>query len=271
MSEDFEVSIRTDEVIKGISLIPAIGFVLALCHEGGYFLTLGISAGYVVSLQDIVRESSFVILPMIPFALFGSWMGSKPPPELGNSTRKKIIYFIAPIPGDVIVIAVYLCVLSFILLGTAPKIGIFLFYIVVVMSVGMIALRRLVNQLVYNNFYLIAMIFVAMGTFAGIGASKAYDVRSGIRDKFPIVSSSIYLEVSNKTSYVLRRFSSGLLVGTSDREKIWFLNSSAGSIMEFRINPEPYRGLLCYSLEWCWASGWLKGHKGLNKPVEQER
>ena len=137
-----------------------------------------------------------------------------------------------------------------------PELSINLCYLMAISVAGKIFLIRLLDQVLGGYLVFIWIVLLFMGLVAGHGASDAYKVRSGMRDDLPILSSSNYLDVSDNTTFVLRSFSSGLLVGTSDQEKIWFLNSSAGSILEFETNPEPFRGLLCYSFEWCWLSGW---------------
>ncbi|WP_209833555.1 hypothetical protein [Ruegeria sp. HKCCE3926] len=260
MSETTDFSIRTDELIKEISLVPMLGFLLAFCHESAYFFSLGIDARYIISLQDIIRASTLSILPAIPLILIGLWLGSVPKPKPAKSVREKAKNFVALAPEKMVFITVYLSAACFILLGAAPELSISFLYLVIIVVVGRIFIFPHLRQTGVTSFFGIWIIIASLGLFAGMGSSEAYDVRSGQREKFPVLSSTQFSEVADSTAFVLRSFSSGLLVGTNDRERVWFLDSTTTSTLEFEIDPEPFKGLLCYALDWCWASGWA------NKP-----
>ena len=257
LSEEFDISTRTNELIRAIALIPALGFLLAFCREISYFLSLGIDVRYVVSLQDIIRESALSIWWPALFFLLCSWYTiSEPIPEPISIIGGKYKNFFTITPVGAHFLSLSLVVVPYILLGVFPEFSIPFCYVLAISLVGKIFLVRLLEQVLGDYSIFIWMMLLFMSAIAGLGASEAYKVRSGMRDNLPILSSSTYLEVSDRTTFVLRSFSSGLLVGTSHQEKIWFLNSSAGAMIEFETNPEPFRGLLCYSFDWCWLSGW---------------
>ncbi len=257
MSEKAEFSIRTEELIKELSLVPMLGFLLAFCHESAYFFSLGIDARYVISLQDIIRASALSILPAIPLVLFGLWLGSGPKPEPAKNPREKAKNFIALAPEKMVIFTVIMSAGCFVLLGTAPELSVSFLYLVFIVLAGRLIIFPHLNRVGIPSFYVVWIIIGSLGVFAGMGSSEAYKVRSGQREEFPVLSSTEFREVTNSTAFVLRSFSSGLLVGTNDRKRVWFLDSATSSTLEFGIDPEPFIGLLCYTFDWCWASGWV--------------
>lgn len=262
---EFSGLLRKFEIKEWLGLlpiIPALGFAAAYLYESVYFYSLGIRMVSVLDITDIVKSSIFAIIPIVILVVgTGTAVFVM---RLNLTSDEKSISYLDKTFGvngvDVLRVA-SICV------ALVPIIAHFLFgsmrmlipvaipsllLFVIIPYISMVARRvggRVGNRAVFS--------FVLIAFFAPAKGYQDSDiVRFGPRSEFPILQSIPYDESADTPPFhVIRRLSANLLVGSDVKDRLWLVNSDGNQIIEFSVNDNRFRGVLCDMMDWC--SDWM--------------
>lgn len=244
-----------DQLLKELALAPIIGFVLALLYESSFFFFLDVPLNLVLRIEDIVWGSAIIVLPVIPLLLFG-FAAAAPPEDLnGKPPLEKVVTVLKDGPYYFLMSSVVIGSFAFLLLGIGHQFGVYFSLLVLLMLAGRLFLFNLLFQLKKEGFLIVWLLLITSIMFIGKGANDAFAIRSDRFVSKPIISFQ-NAPLPDGEYHLLRRLSSGSLIATPTPNSVFFVTSEGSSATKFEIDTEPFRGILCYSFEFCDYSGW---------------
>lgn len=248
-----------------LAAIPALGFAFAASKEVSFFYFLGVDIGQVLDTSDLIRSSALSVLPAIPVLFvslffFASTSLKAYPSKNGKIsliTSNRVYYFML----SIITLSAFL----FLFLGIAPETSAWSLAILIFIIIVHETVRLLKPIGLSFRVYAVCMtLLLVIGNFAVSGALLAFRVRSGDLASFPIFKDTNLDAFSSNQLRVIRHFSDGLLLVDYQDKVIIYIPDSQSSSFEYALETEPFRGLLCYVADWCWASGWVGQSKTFN-------
>ncbi len=228
-----------------------LGFVFAVSYEGMFFYSLSIELNQILAFADIVEASALKILPSIPLLfLMLSFATSDflSESEENRQTNRSLLRYLKFAYGVFVVVFAAL----FVLFGFEANLG----FACSALIAMYFFLRFIVSPALRNKdiqIYRAILIFLFFTlTFVFIGFSDARTARFGDRSALPRVTTDVIIPEADHTDYrFVRALSSGILLATEARDKMWFVRHDNSTILTFYISPTPFRGVLCEEFEWC--------------------
>jgi len=226
--------------------------VFALCYEGSFYFFLGIELRQILTLTDIVESSVLKIAPAIPLFILGAWVGSAPPLEKATNLRQHARNFVHDLPIKLISWAVNLSAIVYFLFGRGEIFGFPSLILVTFVFFGKLVILPLLDRTNSEISIGIWLILIAALAFTSMGYTEAHKIRFGDHSKLPIVS----IEMSTASTIsgevrLVRRLSSGILVTNEVKERLLFIFTDNSSILTFKIDGTPFRGVLCGGFGFC--------------------
>lgn len=241
-------------IIRELPILPVLGFVFALCYEGTFFFFLNIELRQLLTLTDIVESSALKILPAVPLLLLGAMIGSYEPPPKAKNNRERVRNFFR----DPLYLARFLIVFSalmYVFFGLSPELGFTSLALVVLAVFAHFAIFPTLLETDKGTFTTVWLLMVATVIFASMGHNDAYDIRFGDRSEFPLVVTEVGIPAANQADLrLIRRLSSGMLVATEAKDLLWFIDKDSSSVLTFKTDPTPFKGILCGGFGWCLSS-----------------
>lgn len=244
--------LTTGTLMRELALLPIIGFVLALCYEGAFFFFLDIELRQVLTLTDIVEASALKILPAIPFLFIGAWVGSSDPLPQAANNRQRVRNFFLSGPEYFIKLMVYFSAGMYFLFGVGAQFGFVASVLVIVGFIGRIAIFPALRDLSRKTVVAVWFVVVITVIFFSMGQSDAHSIRMGDRSDLPFITSEKMTQDTVVDELrLVRRLSSGVLVTATTGDRLWFIANDGSSILTFKMDTTPFRGVLCGGLGWC--------------------
>ncbi|NEY91965.1 hypothetical protein [Tabrizicola oligotrophica] len=93
--------------------------------------------------------------------------------------------------------------------------------------------------------------------FIDSGAHEAFRLRSGNVESFPLLVVEDGGELKTSTRRLIRRFTEANLVLDYEKSELIYESATRDTRFVTPLEKEPFRGVLCYAVELCQASGWI--------------
>lgn len=240
-----------------LAAIPALGFVLAISKEASFFYFLGVDMGQILDTSDIIRSSALNVLPAIPILLLSLLSFTFSSLIVTTGQEKKIEVITSDVVYYIMLATIVLSAGAFLLLGIAPESAVF--------SIAVLVFLVLIREFVrlgkplgasFRAYIASMVLLLVVGNFIASGALLAFKVRSGNLLSFPLFEDSSSSSETQSEVRLIRRFSEGVLLLDYQNKLIYYKHNTERLRLTYNLKTEPYRGLFCYSLGWCWASGW---------------
>ncbi len=246
-----------DNAIKYISVLPVVGLAFAFCREGSFYYFLGVDPFQIVQIADLARVSVFYVVPALPLVLIGLWLGANSRQTDDNSAHERTIIPFPKVLWWLLIFSAGTPVILYIFLGFNPPTGQFL----LIVTCTIFAFTKIIdlsslfggNTKAQSTTYLFLLV---CSIFAGQGSMEAMTIRSGDRDELALlVDTENGIQGSNEHSLV-RALSGGHLVITNSADQLYFVSNETSAYIQFEVDNEPFRGILCYAFDVCRFSGW---------------
>ena len=243
--------VTVETIIRELPLLPVIGFVFALSYERMFFFSLSIELRQILTLTDLVEASALKILPAIPVLFIGFWVGANEPRPRAESGSQRVRNFFTD-PINLLGITVVFSATMYVLFGIGAVVGFASSAMILLLLFARIAIFPALICTGKETFLTVWLLLVCVVAFATMGHIDAHTIRFGDRSKLPLVTTEVSISDKVESEFrLVRVLSSGMLVATEDKARLWFIKSESSSVITFETDPVPFQGLLCGGFGWC--------------------